>query len=149
MSGRPLPRPPTASTEVPLRRRLGDRAESLVAAELEALGWIILAAGVHVGRDELDLICVEPGPPPTLVFVEVRSRSSVRFGAPEETLDGAKIARTYRAAFALLRAGRLPDGSSLPPFRWRVDLVAVDARPVAGHEKDGVRVRHIRGVAPD
>ncbi|MDQ3553368.1 MAG: YraN family protein [Chloroflexota bacterium] len=131
------------------RRRLGDRAESLVAAELEALGWTILAAGVHVGRDEIDLICVEPGPPPSLVFVEVRSRSSVRFGAPEETLDGAKIARTYRAVFGLLRGGVLPDGRSLPPLPWRLDVVAVDARPVAGHEQHGVRLRHIRGVTPD
>ncbi|MDQ3555053.1 MAG: YraN family protein [Chloroflexota bacterium] len=134
---------------MPLRRRLGDRAESLVAAELEALGWTVLAAGVHVGRDEIDLICVEPGPPPRLVFVEVRSRSSVRFGAPEETLDGAKIARIYRAAFALLRGGRLPDGRLLPRLPWRVDLVAVDARLFASQHSGEVQLRHIRGVAPD
>lgn len=149
MSGRPPPRPSTAPVAVPLRRRLGDRAERFVAGELKALGWTILAAGVRVGRDEIDLICVEPGPPPTLVFVEVRSRSSARFGAPEETLDGAKIARTYRAIFGLLRGRALPDGRSLPPLPWRLDVVAVDARPRKGHEVDGVQLRHIRGVTPD
>lgn len=138
-----------AKGPVTLRRRLGDGAETLVAERLAASGWTVLAAGVRVGRDELDLICVEPGSPPTLVFVEVRSRSSSRFGAPEETLDAAKIARTYRAAFALLRQGCLPDGRSMPRLPWRVDLVAVDGRLLAGHDAGEVRVRHIRGVAPD
>ena len=131
------------------RRRLGDRAEALVASQLAALGWTVLAAGVRVGRDEIDLIAVEPGFPPTLVFVEVRSRSGPRFGAPEETIDAAKVARTYRAAFALLRARRLPDGRGLPPLRWRVDLVAVDGRPLRVEDLGSVQLRHIRGVAPD
>ena len=95
------------------------------------------------------MVAVEPGLPPTLVFVEVRSRSGPAFGAPEETIDAAKIARTYRAAFALLRARRLPDGRRLPPLRWRVDLVAVDGRPLRIEDVPGVAFRHIRGVAPD
>lgn len=140
---------PAVGSTGTLRRRLGDRAEGLVAERLSALGWTVLAAGVRVGRDELDLVCVEPGVPPTLVFVEVRSRSSDRFGAPEETLGAAKIARTYRAAFALLRRRRLPDGRALPPLGWRIDLVAVDARPLARTETDAVHLRHIRGVTPD
>lgn len=148
MPVRPRPRVPTVGAAGTLRRRLGDRAESLVARELAALGWTVLAAGVRVGRDELDLVCVEPGLPPTLVFVEVRSRSSNRFGAPEETLDAAKIARTYRAAFALLRERRLPDGRALPPLRWRIDLVAVDARPLTRSETHEAHLRHTRGVTP-
>lgn len=128
---------------------MGDLAEGVVAGQLTALGWTVLAAGVHVGRDELDLIAVEPGLPPTLVFVEVRSRSSARFGAPEETLDAAKLGRTYRAVFALLRERRLPDGRPLPPLRWRVDLVAVDGRPLRPEEVGGIELRHVRGIAPD
>jgi putative endonuclease len=128
---------------------MGDLAEGVVAGQLTALGWTVLAAGVRVGRDELDLVAVEPGLPPTLVFVEVRSRSSTRFGAPEETLDGAKLGRTYRAVFALLRERRLPDGRPLPPLRWRVDLVAVDGRPLGHDEADRLALRHVRGIAPD
>ncbi|MDQ3492842.1 MAG: YraN family protein [Chloroflexota bacterium] len=150
MPKRPEPLAPAApaAPATTLRRRLGDGAECLVAERLAGSGWTVLAAGVRIGRDELDLICVEPGLPPTLVFVEVRSRSSSRFGAPEETLDAAKIARTYRAAFALLRRGCLPDGRPMPRLPWRVDLVAVDARPDGGQDPL-VELRHIRGVAPD
>src|SRR5688500_6112509 len=131
------------------RRRLGDRAESLVAGQLAALGWTILAANVRVDRDEVDLIGIEPGLPPTLVFVEVRSRTSAAFGPPEESVDAAKIARVYCAAFAVLRARRLPDGRSLPPLRWRVDLVSVDARPLRADDLPGVDLRHVRGISID
>lgn len=145
-----IPRPATLQRDNRTqRRRLGDRAESLVAGQLAALGWTILAANVRVDRDEVDLIGVEPGLPPTLVFVEVRSRTAPAFGPPEESVDGAKIARIYRAAFALLRARRLPDGRSLPPLRWRVDLVSVDARPLQLDDVAGVALRHVRGISVD
>ena len=82
-----------------------------MAAWLEARRWRILATGVQVGRDELDIIGIEPGTPPCLVFVEVRSHTNSRFGSPEESVSAAKLARTYRAAFALLRLAQLPDGT--------------------------------------
>ena len=146
----PAPRHATALPDRRTRRRrLGDRAESLVAGQLAALGWTILAANVRVARDEVDLIGVEPGLPPTLVFVEVRSRTATAFGPPEETVDRAKVARLYRAAFAVLRARRLPDGRTLPPLRWRVDLVSVDARPLRPDEVAGVELRHVRGISVD
>ncbi|MEO7117884.1 MAG: YraN family protein [Candidatus Limnocylindrales bacterium] len=130
------------------RRRLGDRAESVVATQLAALGWTVVAASVQVGRDEIDLICVEPSLPPTLVFVEVRSHTTETFGAPEESVDAAKVARIYRAAMTLLRAQRLPDGRRLPQLHWRVDLVAVDGRRADGDEFAQVGSRHIRGITP-
>lgn len=119
-----------------------------MAAHLTAVGWSILASSVRIGRDELDLVAVEPGALPMLVFVEVRSRSSARFGAPEETVTGAKIGRIYRAAMALMRQGHLPDGHPLPPLRWRVDLISVDARPSRPDGPNRPELRHIRGVTP-
>ncbi|MFN8622607.1 MAG: YraN family protein [Chloroflexota bacterium] len=131
------------------RRAAGDRAESFVAERLGAAGWAILARQVPVGRDELDLVAVEPAPdgnPGTLVFVEVRSARSERFGGPEESVVGRKAARTYRAAFALLRAGALPDGRPLPALPWRVDLVSVVGDPRSSRHTPVVR--HLRGVDP-
>jgi Holliday junction resolvase-like predicted endonuclease len=126
---------------------MGDRAEALVAARLTTEGWRILATSVTVGMDEIDIISVEPGAPMCLVFVEVRSHASSRFGAPEESVDPGKLARTYRAAFALLRAGHLPDGTVLPRLQWRVDVVAVEMRPSIGPGIGGPTIRHLRGVA--
>lgn len=116
-------------------QRLGDDAESKVAAHLEALGWQVLARHVRVGRDELDLVATDPGPPRALVIVEVRWRARRDFGLPEETIDGRKRARLHRAGFSLREAGRLPDGTPLPSLPVRFDLVVVEP---------GERLRHHR-----
>jgi Holliday junction resolvase-like predicted endonuclease len=143
-----------------VRRRHGDRAEAEVAAYLRGRGWRILAAQLRVGRDEVDLLALEPGIPPTVVVVEVRGRSDDRFGVQEERVDAGKVRRLYRAAAALRAAGVLLDGTRLPSARWRVDLVAVDLEPVDVGWEDGeaarttaqpgrpARIRHLQGLIP-
>jgi Holliday junction resolvase-like predicted endonuclease len=81
--------PPSPRT---LAQRAGDAAEDDVAARLSARGWRILGRRVRAGRSELDLVAVDPGPPRTLVIVEVRWRRRRDFGLPEETVDHRKLA---------------------------------------------------------
>ena len=107
-------------------QRTGDDAEAQVAAYLGRLGWRVLATHVRVSRAELDLVAVDPGPPPALVVIEVRWRSRRDYGLPEETVDHRKRARLHRAGFALADAGVLPDGAPLPPLPLRFDLVVVE-----------------------
>jgi len=128
------------------RATAGRAAERLAAERLTAAGWRILAASVRVGRDELDLVAVDPGPPATLVVVEVRSVAGSRFGGAAESVSGRKLQRTWRGGLALVAAGRLPDGAALPRLPLRVDLVTVEGR--AGTVA-GPRVRHRRGCTPE
>jgi putative endonuclease len=121
----------------------GDAAEGLVAERLVAQGWTILARNLHVGRHELDIVAIDPGPPATLVAVEVRWRASRAFGVPEETFDWRKRRRMRDAAFGLLDRGRLPDGDPLPRLPLRFDLVLVEPALEAGGEP---RIRHHRNV---
>ena len=86
-------------------------------------------------------MAIDPGPPAALVVVEVRSHTTDRFGPPEASIDRAKLARCYRAAGELRRAGRLPDGTRLPALPWRVDVIAVEIGPPQ-------RIRHLRAVVP-
>ncbi len=116
-------------------QRLGDAAEAAVAGRLVAAGWSILGRNVRVGRYELDLVAVDPGPPRMLVVVEVRMRSSRGFGLPEETVDARKRIRVRAAAYGLLELGALPDGFVLPFLPLRFDLVVVEP---------GDRLRHHR-----
>lgn len=118
-------------------QRAGDDAEARVAAYLVGLGWRVIASRVRVGRLELDLIAVDPGPPPALVVVEVRTRSRRDFGLAEETVDGRKRSRLHRAGFALLDAGRLPDGTPLPTLPIRFDLVALEPGSPLRHYRHG------------
>lgn len=94
-------------------------------------------------------MALEPGPPRALVFVEVRSHATGRFGLPEENVDRRKIGRLYRAVFALSRLGRLTDGSPLPKLPWRVDLVLVDVHPTIASGVGGPVIRHLRAITPE
>ena len=117
------------------QQRLGDTAESDVADALRAAGWTVLARNVRVGRQEVDLIAIDPGPPPWLVVVEVRWRGRRDFGLAEESIDHRKRLRLRAAAHGLLERGRLPDGSVVPRLPLRFDLVVVEP---------GGRMRHHR-----
>ena len=126
-----------------MRQRAGDAAEAAVAAQLAAAGWTVMARNVRVGHGELDIVAVDPGPPATLVVIEVRWRTRRDFGLPEETFDWRKRRRFRDAAFGLLDRGRLADGRSLPHLPLRFDLVLVE--PPAGEAAE-LRVRHHRHV---
>ena len=124
-------------------QRTGDDGEALAVAHLEAQGWTVLARNLRLGRDELDLVAVDPGPPRALVVVEVRRRGRRDFGLAEETLDFRKRMALRRAVGTLLGLGTLPDGTPLPSLPLRVDLVAIDPAP------DGTTsLRHHRGIRP-
>jgi putative endonuclease len=117
-------------------QRAGDAAEDLVATRLAAAGWTILGRDLHVGRNELDIVAVDPGPPRALVIVEVRWRSRRDYGLAEETVDHRKRLRVRQAAYALLERGELPH---LP---LRFDLVVVEPGERGGEP----RVRHHRAA---
>jgi putative endonuclease len=116
-------------------QQAGDAAEALVASRLAEAGWTVVARNVHVGRHEIDLVAIDPGPPPALVIVEVRWRRGRQFGLPEETVDHRKRVRVRAAAYGLLDRGSLPDGSPVPRLPLRFDLIVVEP---------GDRLRHHR-----
>jgi Holliday junction resolvase-like predicted endonuclease len=126
--------------------RAGSVGERLVAEYLDGLGWTVLARNVRLGRSELDLVAVDPGPPALLVVVEVRANRASTFGAPEETVAGRKLRLVYAAALRLRALGVLPDGLPLSRLPLRVDLVAVEIAPALGPSAGGPVLRHLRGV---
>ena len=133
---------PTVSPTRTAAQRAGDSAESLVLVRLLAAGWTVLARNVHVGRHELDLVAVDPGPPRALVIVEVRWRASRGFGFGEETVDHRKRSRVRLAAYGLLDRGVLPGGVAVPRLPLRFDLVVVEPGEGGGDP----RVRHHRAA---
>jgi putative endonuclease len=107
---------------------LGLRGEQLAARWLKQRGHKIVARGQRSKLGELDLITVDGS---TLVFVEVRTRSSQSHGGPVETISPDKQRRVTRAALGYLqRYGLLSQPS-------RFDVVAItwaaDASPLVEH----------------
>jgi Holliday junction resolvase-like predicted endonuclease len=126
--------------------RAGTVGEALVAEYLVGIGWAILGRNVRVGRSELDLVAVDPGPPALLVVVEVRANRASTFGTPEETVAGRKLRLVYAGALRLRALGVLPGGLPLPRSPLRVDLVAVEIAPALGMAAGGTVLRHLRSV---
>lgn len=121
-------------------QRLGDAAEGQVAEQLLASGWTVLGRNLRFGRNEVDILAVDPGPPATLVVVEVRWRASRAYGVGEETFDWRKRGHLRAAVGRLLELSALPDGTALPRLPIRIDLVIVEPG-----ERDGpLRFRHHR-----
>lgn len=73
----------------------GARAEDLCAQVLEGAGLRVLARNWRCRHGEIDLIAEEGG---TLVFAEVRMRSSAGFGGAAESITAAKRSRLLAAA---------------------------------------------------
>jgi putative endonuclease len=121
-------------------QHLGDAAESSVAEHLMAAGWTILGRNLRFGRNEVDLLAVDPGPPATLVVVEVRWRASRSYGVAEETFDWRKRGHLRAAVGKLLESNTLPDGRPLPRLSIRIDLIVVEPGEAAG----APRIRHHR-----
>ena len=125
-------------------QRAGDAAETVVSEYLVGAGWTVLARNVHVGRHELDLVAVDPGPPGSLVVIEVRWRLRRDYGLPEETVDHRKRTRVRSAAYGLLDRGAFADGEPLPRLPLRFDLIVVE--PGVGRPDAPPRLRHHRAA---
>lgn len=74
---------------------LGRLGEELARNYLEKKGYIILAANYRTPFGELDLVARDDE---TIVFVEVRTRSTVNYGTPFESITHSKQERLIRLA---------------------------------------------------
>ncbi|PYT06713.1 MAG: YraN family protein [Acidobacteria bacterium] len=111
--------------------------ERQARAHLENQGYRILDTRWRCRLGEIDLIARDGE---TTVFVEVRTRSSRRWGQPEETVHALKRFRLARIARAWL-AARGSDRTA--PCRF--DVIAISPDPHSGrndlvHLKDAFRL---------
>ena len=77
------------------RRSLGDRGEDMAAAHLKKQGYKILERNYRTPIGEIDLVARHQG---ALVFIEVKTRRSRRFGSPQEAVHPAKQERLRNLA---------------------------------------------------
>jgi putative endonuclease len=98
------------------RRELGDRGEDLAAAALKKQGYKIIERNYKTPLGEIDLIARQGK---TLIFIEVKTRKSLHFGAPQEAVSPAKQVRLRRLADYYLKQKRLTEA------KVRFDVVAV------------------------
>lgn len=81
--------------------RLGQEGEDAAAGLLARKGYALLARNWRQARLELDMVCRDGD---TIVFVEVKTRSSDRYGGPAHAVSPSKQRVLCRAARAWLAA---------------------------------------------
>ncbi|MCS7010380.1 MAG: YraN family protein [Anaerolineales bacterium] len=101
------------------RQALGRWGEEIATRYLEGRGYAILARNLRTAHGELDIVASKEG---MLVFVEVKARSSVDYGFPEEAVSLRKQAHLLAAAEAYL--AQHPDS----PETWQFDIIAITFR---------------------
>ncbi len=111
---------------------LGRRGEDLAHRFLEDLGYIIVARNWRGGGGEIDLVAWDQE---QVVCVEVKSRTSDAFAAPERNVDRSKRRALLRAGVEYVRR------ASIDTARLRFDVVSIvlDGEPRISHHKDAFR----------
>jgi putative endonuclease len=105
------------------RQSCGKAGEDVACDELRRRGYAILARRYRTRVGELDIVARDGD---TLVFIEVKARRSLAFGAPEEAVTWRKQRKLQTMASDFLARSRLMD------VPCRFDVVAVSFPTAAG-----------------
>ena len=99
------------------RRETGILGEQLASDYLKKRGYHIREANYRCPEGEIDLVAQHKD---YLVFIEVRTKRSLAFGTPEESITAAK-----REKLRTVAAHYQQNHDNLPQL-WRIDVVAIE-----------------------
>jgi len=111
---------------------VGAYGERVAVAHLVAEGMVLLDRNWRGRTGEIDVVLREGA---AVVFCEVKTRRSNRFGAPAEAVVATKVRRLRRLAAQWL------DETGVRPAEVRFDVVSVLPQPAGA-----ARVEHVRGA---
>jgi len=99
------------------RQEVGKLGEKLALKFLKKKGYHIRQTNFRCRTGEIDVIAKQKD---YLVFVEVRTKSNLDFGTPEESITQHKKEKLITSALSYINSHQ-----NLPSL-WRIDVVAVE-----------------------
>jgi putative endonuclease len=117
-------------------RKFGSWGEDYAENYLIQSGYSIIARNIKTAHGEIFLIAKDGG---VSVFVEVKSRSSHKFGYPEEAITKQKMMHMLASAQDYLQIHPEVVGD------WRLDILAIERRSEGGKAE----VTHFKNVIHD
>ena len=118
------------------RKRLGSWGEEQAAGYLADRGYQLKEQNFRTPHGEIDIICFNGD---RTVFVEVKTRSSTRFGYPEESITGQKKAHMLAAAQFYLQQHPEMIGD------WQIDVLAIERIS----QQEYPKITHFENVLSD
>ena len=119
---KPSDRKPAA----PKTAETGKAGERLAVRALKRAGYRVLATNWRTRGGEIDIVAEQNG---TIVFVEVKTRRSDSFAAPELAVNSKKRRKLARAAWRFL------ERNSATERDCRFDIVSILNEPESGRPK--------------
>lgn len=111
--------------------RLG---EDLAENYLKKLGYTILERNFRKGYGEIDIIALDSN---ILVFIEVKTRSSQKFGTPFEAITSWKLRTLINTAhFYKHTHPRLPES-------LRIDAISV----ILSYTQEVIEIEHMKNIS--
>ena len=98
-------------------RTVGQWGEEMAATYLRARGYEILARNARTPYGEIDIVAKQDD---ITVFVEVKSRTSLKMGLPEESVNSRKQARMLACAEHYAAENAID--------HWQIDVIAVEGK---------------------
>lgn len=115
------------------RKTFGKWGEAYAASWLEKQGYTPVSTNFHTHHGEIDLVMKQGE---TLVFVEVKTRSSRAYGYGEDSITHRKINSLLTAINAYFDLH--PEGQD----DWRLDVIAIERLP-GGHAPEIVHYENV------
>ena len=111
------------------KKELGKKGEELALLFLKKRGYRVIGRNYVCKMGEMDIIAKEKD---TLVFVEVKTRTSTTFGPPQLAVNPKKQSQMSKVALNFLKEKKLED------VKARFDVVAILLGP-RGEEIELIR----------
>ena len=99
-------------------KTLGEKGEDIAAAFLEKKGYHILFRNYKCSFGEIDIIAKHKK---TLSFIEVKTRSTKKYGLPQEAVTSVKQAKISRVALEFVQRYKMDNRTA------RFDVVSVQS----------------------
>ncbi len=116
-----------------LKAKIGRFGQDLAREYLTRKGYLILAENFYCQAGELDLIAQKDD---QLVFIEVKTRRSRKFGLPEEAVNRTKREKMHKAALVYLAQEKIKNNI------FRFDCLALEI----DKEAKTAKIRHHKAI---
>lgn len=118
------------------KKDIGKRGEKIAVTYLQHSGYTILEQNYHCKLGEIDIIAYDHH---ILVFLEVRTKSSLDFGLPQESINLKKQHQISKVALEYISRKKL---KNIPA---RFDVIAIslsEGKEKLEHIKDAFELRY-------
>lgn len=119
------------------RQKVGQAGEEAAREYLSTIGYKIIATNYRCPLGEIDIVARDNQ---AIVIIEVRSKTSIRFGLPEESLTPVKARRLKRLALYYLQS---KVGKEV---KCRIDFIAI---LLDENDLTVLKLNHMRGILSD